>query len=128
MALLTRLQARTLIQELIDDTAAKLWTAPNLDILTEATLDELWGELLDQFAWLRSTESGALTPVAPGTINLTTALTRFYRVQVNSATTSGRRICARSPWPERQAYLRSSAPGPPRAPPLAKTGPHLAPI
>ena len=89
MALLTRLQARTLIQELIDDTAAKLWSAANLDILAEAALDELWGELLDQWPWLRSTESAGLTPTAPGFIDVSTALTRFYRLQSVGTATGG---------------------------------------
>jgi hypothetical protein len=84
MTQLTRLQARTLIQELIDDTAAKLWSAANLDLLTEGAIDILWGELLDAFAWLRSTAAGPLTPVTPGTVNLDTALTRFYRLQIVS--------------------------------------------
>jgi hypothetical protein len=80
MAQLTRAQARSLIQQLIDDTAAALWTAGNLDILTEAVLDELWGELLDWNAYLRATE---VTPtiVSPGYFDLDTGLTRFYRLQ-----------------------------------------------
>lgn len=82
MALLTRLQARTLIQQLVDDTGATLWSAPNLDILTEGAIDELWGELLDKFEWVRSTEAATLTPTAPGYVTLSTAFTRFYRLQM----------------------------------------------
>lgn len=78
---LTRAQARSLIRELIDDTAAKLWSDANLDILTEGGIDILWGELLDHKPWLRSIESAALTPAAPGTVDTATQLTRFYRVQ-----------------------------------------------
>ena len=79
---LTKLQARTLVQQLIDDSAAKLWSAANLDILTEAVLDEMWAaDLLDHWPYLRSTESGGLTPTAPGYIDTDVALTRFYRLQ-----------------------------------------------
>ena len=81
MGQLTRAQSRSLIRELIDDSAAKLWSDANLDVLTEGAVDVLWGELLDFNAWLRSTEAGPLTPVTPGTVNLDTALTRFYRLQ-----------------------------------------------
>ena len=80
MAQLTRLQARTLIRQLIDDTASKLWDDTNLDLLTEAAIDELWGELLDWNGWLRSTEQ-AVTPTSPGYFDLDTGLTRFYRLQ-----------------------------------------------
>lgn len=81
MAQLTKAAARSLTQQFIDDPAGKRWSPTNLDILLEGVLDELWGELLDSFAWIRSTEAATLTPVAPGTINLDTALTRFYRLQ-----------------------------------------------
>lgn len=80
MAQLTRAQARSLIQQLIDDTAEKLWSAANLDILTQGAIDELWGELLDWNGWLRSTE-GTPTITAPGYFDLDTGLTRFYRLQ-----------------------------------------------
>ena len=83
MALLTKDGARSLIQQFIDDSGAKRWSAANLDILIEGVLDELWAsELLEVAPWLRSTESSALTPVAPGTVNLGTALTRWHRLQL----------------------------------------------
>lgn len=81
MALQTKAAARVLIQQLIDDPAGKLWSPTALDTLIEGALDELWGDLLDTFPWLRSVESALLTPVAPGTIDKDAALTRFYRVQ-----------------------------------------------
>lgn len=81
MAKLTKAQARTLVQAFLDDPGAKLWSAATLDTLIEGALDELWGDLLENFQWLRSQETTVLTPVAPGTVNLDTALTRFYRVQ-----------------------------------------------
>lgn len=81
MALLTKLAARTLIQQLADDPVAKFWSTANIDTLAEAALDELWGDLLEQFPWLRSVESAALTPSSPGFVNLDTALVRFYRLQ-----------------------------------------------
>ncbi len=80
MAQLTKLQTRTMIQQLIDDTAAKLWSATNLDLLTEAVLDELWGDLLEHSPFLRSTEA-SLAPIAPGYIDVSTQLTRFFRLQ-----------------------------------------------
>jgi hypothetical protein len=69
MASLTKLQARTLVQELIDDPAAALWSAANLDRVIELSLDELWSELLDTFPYLRSTEQ-SVTPTAPGIVSL----------------------------------------------------------
>lgn len=81
MALLNKLEVRTLVRNLIDDPAGKLWPNGPLDLLAEGSLDELWGELLDQFPWLRSDESAALVPLAPGYIDIPTQLVRFYRVQ-----------------------------------------------
>lgn len=81
MPQLSKVQVRSLVRQLIDDPAGKLWPTANLDLLIEGALDELWGELLDSFPWLRSTDSGALTPTAPGYIDTATALIRFYRVQ-----------------------------------------------
>lgn len=83
MTLLTKDEARSLTQQFMDDPAGKLWSADNLDILLEGVLDELWStELLEHAPWLRSTESAALTPVVPGTVNLATALTRWHRLQL----------------------------------------------
>lgn len=83
MALLNKVQIRALVRQLIDDPAGKLWSSPNLDLLSEGCLDELWGELLDQFPWIRSTEA-AIVPIAPGYIDLSIdslLVTRLYRVQ-----------------------------------------------
>lgn len=77
---LTKLQTLTLVQNLIDDTAAKLWSAANLAILAEGTIDELYTELLEQFPWFNSLETPEV-PVAPGYVNLATGVTRFHRIQ-----------------------------------------------
>lgn len=78
MAQLTKLQARTFVQQLIDDPNAKLWSAANLDLLIEGVLDELWADLLEHAPYLRSTEYTATSLPA---INISTLLTRFHRVQ-----------------------------------------------
>ena len=75
----TKLQSRSLVQQLLDDSAAAFWTAPNLDLLIEGTIDELYGELLETFPWLQTTETSAAI-VAPGYVNLA-ALTRYHRLQ-----------------------------------------------
>lgn len=84
MPLQSKVQVRALVRELIDDPGGRLWNTTNLDMLIEGCLDELWGQLLDQFGYLRST-SQSLTPTSPGYIDLSTANTaftsRFYRVQ-----------------------------------------------
>lgn len=83
MALLNKIQARALVRELIDDPAGKLWSTPNLDLLIEGSIDDLWGELLDAFPWLRSTET-TVTPTAPGYVlwdSTSTTIIRPYRVQ-----------------------------------------------
>jgi len=92
MAQLTKQDARNLVAQLIDDKGFKNWPVDLLDMLITGTLDELWGELLDQFPYLTSTEeqlTSTSTPVvgitAPGYVDLdpeTVTLTRrFYRVQ-----------------------------------------------
>lgn len=81
MPQLSKVEARALIRQLIDDPAGKLWSTTNLDQLIEGVLDELWGELLDQFSWLRSDEELA-TIVAPGYVDLAEdPFVRYYRVQ-----------------------------------------------
>jgi hypothetical protein len=77
---LTRLQARTLVQQLIDDPSAKLWSAANLDVLAEGVIDELWADLLDHWPYLRSTET-AVTGAEGKALG---TLTRFYRLQLVS--------------------------------------------
>jgi hypothetical protein len=69
------------VRQLIDDPSGRLWETANLDLLAEGCIDELWGELLDSFPWLRSTLTAALTPVTPGYVDTATALTRLYRIQ-----------------------------------------------
>lgn len=81
MAQRTKAQALALLAQLIDDPAGKLWDTANLTDLLSGTVDELWGDLLDEFPRLRSTESSALAPSSPGYIGLNSQLTRFYRIQ-----------------------------------------------
>jgi hypothetical protein len=59
------------------------WTTPRgrCGVRPTSPFYELWGDLLDQWPWLRTTETVALTPTTPGYINTETALTRFYRLQ-----------------------------------------------
>lgn len=80
MAQLTKAQARSLIQQLIDDTAAQLWSAANLDVLTTGVLDELWTDLLEHSPFLLSVEE-APTVSSPGYVDVDTELTRLFRVQ-----------------------------------------------
>lgn len=81
MAQLTKAQARAFVRELIDDTAGKLWSDANLDLLIEATLDVLWGELMDFSPWYRSTQIGNLSPASPGVLTVSSNTTRFHRWQ-----------------------------------------------
>ncbi len=81
---LTKLESRTLIQQLIDDPSAARWTAANLDVLSSIALDKFWAELLIEAPWIRSTLE-TVTPLnTPGFINIAAGgdLTdRFFRVQ-----------------------------------------------
>jgi len=86
---LTKLEARGLIQELMEDAGAKLWSATLLDRLATLTLDSLWGELLELGPRLTSQLDTIATLQAPGYIRtqLTTdtpagdLTQRFRRVQ-----------------------------------------------
>jgi hypothetical protein len=77
---LNKTQVRQLVRQLIDDPGAKLWSNTNLDLLIEGCLDEIWSDLLEQFAWLTTAESAP--QVVDGVI-YTSLLTvpRFHRVQ-----------------------------------------------
>ena len=81
MAKLTKAQARSLVREFIDDSAAKLWSDANLDIVIQGTLDILWGELMDFAPWLRSTQTAALAPTTPGLLTVSSVTTRLHRFQ-----------------------------------------------
>jgi len=83
MALLTKAQVRTAVQQVIDDAGATRWAAANLDILIGLVQDTLWQQVLDTYPWFLSVEE-AETPSAGGIIDITTALTvpgRMYRIQ-----------------------------------------------
>jgi hypothetical protein len=84
---LSKAQARSLIRELVKDESMKIWSDSSLDVLTQLTIDEQWGEvLLDQAPYLNS-QVDILAPITPGYLDLRTIsaggqLTqRFYRIQ-----------------------------------------------
>lgn len=79
---LTKAQARSLIRNLLDDEARRTWSDASLDVLTQTTLDELWGELLDEMPW-HGVARETIVAESNGTILLTapTLLYRFHRVQ-----------------------------------------------
>lgn len=86
---LTKLEARGLIQELIDDASAKMWGTSLLDRLATTTIDALWGELLEINPRLLVQTDTITTLQSPGFLRL--ALTtdtpagdlsqRFRRIQ-----------------------------------------------
>jgi hypothetical protein len=86
---LTKLEARELIREQMDDASSKLWSDSLLDRLTTTTLDTLWGELLEHAPRLTSQLDTIATLQTPGYIRtqLTTdtpagdLTQRFRRVQ-----------------------------------------------
>src|SRR4051812_16359731 len=84
MPQLNKVQVRTLVRNLIDDTGSKLWDGPSLDLLIEGTLDELYTDLLESFPYLRWTEA-VNTPTSPGSIDLwddsaNSNFTRLYKI------------------------------------------------
>lgn len=70
-----------LVQQLLDDTAGKLWATSNIQLVMSGVVDELWGELLDSWPYLRSTESLGLSLNAPGYVDTDAQLVRFHRLQ-----------------------------------------------
>lgn len=79
---------RTLIRLMIDDPQKTLWTDPNLDLLTEQTMDSLWARIHTYNPFFTSQDDQALTALSPGYIDLrqtgvgTGQLTnRFHRLQ-----------------------------------------------
>jgi len=84
---LTKVDARSLIREVMDDAASKLWSNTLLDRLATITLDSRWGELLEFAPQLTSQLNTITTLTAPGFIDLNLTgdggdLTqRFFRVQ-----------------------------------------------
>lgn len=85
MPQLNKVQVRDLVRQLIDDPAGKQWPTARLDLLIEGCLDELYGQLIDEFEWIRWTETTE-TPIAPGVLELwddsaNTSFVRLYRIQ-----------------------------------------------
>ena len=89
----TKAQTRTLIQQLIDDNDAKLWSAANLDLLTQLRHDALWAEFHDFQAWFTSQLDTLTSLTTPGFIDTRLTATgdlskRILRVQ--AVTRNGR--------------------------------------
>jgi len=83
---LTQLQAKTLIQQYIEDPNAVHWsdsgTPSNLELACDLAYDELWGEILEIDPWLLSLTETITSLTSPGYIDLDSDLTnRFYRLQ-----------------------------------------------
>lgn len=76
---LTKLEARDLIRELIDDASDRLWSDALLDRLATLTLDSLWGELLEVNPRLTSQLDTIATLQTPG----------YIRLQLTTATPAG---------------------------------------
>lgn len=71
MALLTKAQIRTAVQQAIDDPSAARWTAPNLDVLIGLCYDDLWGDILKWAPNLAASKLDTITTlVSPGYIDL----------------------------------------------------------
>lgn len=66
MASLTKLQVRTLIQQLIDDPNAANWSAANLDTLVSMVYDELWSMILNVSPFYVSQKDTILNLTSPG--------------------------------------------------------------
>jgi hypothetical protein len=85
--LLTKLQARSLIRDFIDDAQGKRWSDGSLDVLTQTVVDELWSDVLDMAPWVVSQYQTVSTIVSPGYIDLRTTdaggvlSQRLYRIQ-----------------------------------------------
>lgn len=81
---LTKAQIRTLVQEVIEDSSAKRWSAANLDLLIQITQDSLWSELLDFDAYFVSQLDTLTSLTSPGYVDVATggdATKRFLRIQ-----------------------------------------------
>ena len=86
--MITKADIRTIIRLMIDDPQKVLWTDPNLDLLTEQIMDELWAKIHDYFPFFTSMVDASLSPLNPGYIDIrqtgtgTGQLTnRLHRIQ-----------------------------------------------
>lgn len=80
---LTKAQARTVIRSLLDDEARQRWGDAVLDVLTQLSIDQLWGRLMDEVPWYGSYVEDVVAD-STGLVDLTTAgsLTkRFGKMQ-----------------------------------------------
>ena len=82
----TKAQTRTMIQQLIEDPDAKLWTTANLDLLTQLRHDALWTEFHLHQAWFTSQMDNLTSLTSPGYIDTRLTATgdltkRILRIQ-----------------------------------------------
>lgn len=84
--MLTKAQARTLVQQWIDDPSGVRWPASSLDLVVEQTLDDLWTDVLDTAPMLTS-KLDTITLTAPGYVDARLVADggqlseRLYRIQ-----------------------------------------------
>lgn len=81
--MLTKGQSRTVIRGLLNDEANRRWGDAALDVLTQTTIDGMWGEILDFAPWFAS-QLDNITSDSSGLVDLTNtgSLTRrFFKVQ-----------------------------------------------
>jgi hypothetical protein len=84
--MLTKAQARTMIRQYLTDAEKQVWGDATIDVITQLSIDELYGTLLNDAPWYVSNlDTIAVSGVtSPGYIDLTSSgpLTkRFYRAQ-----------------------------------------------
>src|SRR6266850_400191 len=98
---LTKTQARDLIRQVIDDPQAAMWSDANLDLLTEITLDEMWGEIFSYSPWLKTQLDTIASITSPGFLDLRTVANggalsqRFHRL--HSVVRAGRTLTKYDP-------------------------------
>jgi len=87
MAALTKAQVRSMVQQLLDDPNAALWSATNLDLLISLIYDEMWSLLLNNSSMLLSQKDVLTSLITPGFIDLRLVADggslsqRFHRLQ-----------------------------------------------
>jgi hypothetical protein len=84
--ILTKTQARTLVQQWLDDPSAQFWSEANLDLLISLVLDDLWAEVLEANPRYLSVLDTLLSADldSPGYVDLSgdgPLTERFFRIQ-----------------------------------------------
>lgn len=107
--MLTKAQLRTSVRSYLDDPDARRWTNPELDLIIQFVLDDLWSDMLDVAGYLTSQYQQITTLHAPGYIDLRLAIyggdltQRFYRLQ--QVVANGQQYFAKDP----RDYLLTAA-------------------